>query len=290
MSEIKKLYIGLGIILCVGLVSFALVLLLNHNSDNQNVNENNLNNNVKYDNFSLLQESDIAFTLQKIINNYYELLINNKKEEVIKILDSNYQKNDLNSNYNNVQYIPEKIYNYSVNNLEYYIIEGYLIDRPVLDGKPTYNKDINYFATLDYSNKKVSLYPLENIDIEDFIKSYNFKDKKDLSYTFLNVTISEKNKLKIYINNFLNLLYYDVDKAYSMLGDKTKKYYGTKNDFKSNIDYIYNNIKSSVFSFFEYQTQNEITYNIKDDNQNSITIHEMGAMYYSIDFSINSDN
>ena len=100
----------------------------------------------------------------------------------------------------------------------------------------------------------------------------------------LKANISEKNKLVLYINEFLNLLFLDSEKAFSMLDDNTKSKYLGYEDFYNQIDYIYEILSTNIFSYTTDDTYNYKVYKIQDNNQRNISISEYRTMNYKIGF------
>jgi len=64
----------------------------------------------------------------------------------------------------------------------------------------------------------------------------DIKEKKIINeYLLSSYTMSEKNKLSVYITEFLDLMVYDNNRAYNMLDEITKKKYQNRVDFENNL-------------------------------------------------------
>lgn len=292
MKEKKKLIVSLIIIVVIGILTVLLVFALKRDEEEVN-NPGNNSVDVGYENYELLRDSNVAFTLQSIINEYYGVLKSEDSSDIIAILDDNYETNKninksnvlnvVNNNFYEVQYIIKMVHYFKNDQVIYYLVEGYSLNQNY-DDVIDYSDNVNYFVTLNISEKTYVIYPLDNdVDLNVFVNNYNYTKDSAMVNKYRDSNISDENKLKLYINNFLNLMYFDTAASYEMLGKQTQKYFGSVTEFASNIDYIYDLVSTSIFSYALKKNDSINTYYIKDDNQNSITIVENGAMNYTID-------
>lgn len=287
MNEKKKLKITLIIVAIFALIA-VLVLFLNKN---EGTNENELIK-LSYDNFKEINRDSEIFTIQNIINDYYLKISKKKSSEIIDSLNSKFvQNNDinvenviekLNSNYQDISFYINEVYGFNQNNYSYYIINGFLFNYIISTEEIIYEKDIVYFIILNKNENTYSIYPLKGINYwETFVNNYESKNEI-LKSKYKSYNVSEENKIKMYINIFLNFLYLDNERAYSMLDKNTREYFGSKENFKANVDVIYNRISPTIFSYSKEEKNDQIVYKIKDNNQNNITITESMIMKYTI--------
>lgn len=287
MKEKKKLKLVIVIIAVIIILPIFLLLILHKDETELKNNENNMYfSDISFADFSLLTDSVVGFSLQNIINEYFEYKNTNNTQKLNEILNSKYQKDLNNSNNIETVYFTDKIYQYSYKNYEYYFLDGYITEQSLMDDKIAYTDDVNFFVIVNKMDSKVSIYPLENNDFSNFVLKYKFGEEQ-LNYPYKSINITGKNMLKLYINNYLSLLFNDQDKAYNMLGNNTKKYFGSKEEFIKQIDFIYNSLTTSIFSYSVEKEDDIVIYRILDDNQNDIIIYENGALSYTIDFNIN---
>ncbi len=290
MKNKSYLKMSLFIIIIVGLFAALIYLLFKDNDDESSVTVPNIVN-ISYDEYSSLYDSDIAFTLQKLINNFYESLRMEDTDEVLDMLNNNYiiDNSVNNSNlydkfdndYSDIQVIVKGVLYYKESNISYYIVNAYMY-REKYNGDREFNNDLYYLVILDNSSFKYNIYPV-NEDIYTFMNRYDYNEVNELKSSYTKENLSTKNKLRLYITDFLVLLDYDANSAYDMLGNKTKTYFGSFDGFNSQIEFIKDNVSASVFSYYEEEVDNVVTYKIVDDNQNNITITENSAMNYKMD-------
>lgn len=160
--EKKKDY-TLLIIICVILLCIVVLLFLNNDSTNSNI----LNEEPKY---KLVEDYSRFFTVNSCVYKYITYLNGNKTDELLKILDEEYIKNNnINSNnvYNfinklngNYTFKSKKIY-YEVNNEKVikYFVYGYLIEETI-DGLGS-KKDYYVIVNLDLENQLFSITPYD---------------------------------------------------------------------------------------------------------------------------------
>ncbi len=291
----KKVLIIISVILVfIILLAILLSILLKDDDNSSNANQGDIKENIKTE-ITILKDDTTFFTIQKYINNYYELLTNKDTDSLMDILDPDYIaiKNINTSNlykiiysdYEEVTFVPKKVYYNPGSTLTYYFIEGYIINIPFLDEEVSYNDMIDFILIVDESTKNYKIVPLERVNIENYAKTYEIENRTITSNAlFTKTSISEKSKLSLYITDFLNLCLYDPNKAYNMLSNESKAKYLNANALKEQIMLNYDIYTSSIFSYQKEKKNAYIEYNIKDDNQNKIIIYEYTPMDYKIDF------
>lgn len=267
---------GEKLLLIIGVIFIALIiilfLILNKNNDEIKSTQYEVNSEISRLN------SNYIFTLQSIINDYYNKIANNDKNGIINILDDEYINSEniykiINNDYTNPSFIPEKILYNEDNRIKYYFINGYLIDVDMLDNIH-YEKSVNYLVII--KNNKYVIRPLDsNIDIDVYSRNFNFKDINIKNNEIITSSVSEKNKIIMYIANFMSLYNVDKEKSYNMLGEKTKKKYTYEEFVNRNI-----NVSTNIFAY----AKEDNVYKIKDKMQKSIEITENYIMDYKIDF------
>lgn len=297
----KKMLIIIGIVLLI--TSIFAVILSFKTFNNEETPSNKPNNNetgnensgleIGYE-IAELKNEKLFFNIQNTINKYYINLSNKNIEEIYKVLEEDYKKengitknnltNKIYSNYETVNYVVTEIYYNKFSVITYYFVSGYLFNATMMSDSYDYNAKTNFI--LITKDDEYVLKPLEdNIDIKKYAENYNIKDIEINSNEELDkINVTEKNKLTIYINEFLNLLYLDTQRAYNMLDETTKNKYLNYSDFEMQIDSIYNSISSNIFAYSIVENKNNIIYKIKDKSQNTILITEYNVMNYKIGF------
>ena len=91
MKQNKKAVIVIIIVLMI--FTIIVLLLTNNTNNNENLNDNNINSdNTSIANIKIntLENDTIFFTLQRIINDYYDILKENDANKLYNILAQNY--------------------------------------------------------------------------------------------------------------------------------------------------------------------------------------------------------
>ena len=296
MKQKKKVIIIIIVLLIIFTVT---VLLLVNNSDDDNNETPGNNTNTNIDNSSIedvrintLEDEDRFFTLQRIINNYYDIIRSNDAEILYNVLVENYIYNNnitvnnvlsiLDNSYEDTSYIAKDIQYIEGENITYYIINGYLLNQIIVTEELQYNSDVNFMVII--KNNTYAIYPLQDVDINEFLERYDFKNDENINSanTYTNVFVVVENKLTTYINEFLTLMFVDSQRAYNMLSDESKDLYGSLDNFNQRLYNIYQSISPVVFSYYVNELDDYVEYDIIDNNTNRITIYEYNTMNYSI--------
>ena len=296
MKQKKKVIIIIIVLLIIFTVT---VLLLVNNSDDDNNETPGTNTNTNIDNSSIedirintLEDEDRFFTLQRIINNYYDIIRSNDAERLYNVLVENYIYNNnitvnnvlsvLDNSYEDTSYIAKDIQYIEGENITYYIINGYLLNQIIVTEELQYNSDVNFMVII--KNNTYAIYPLQDVDINEFLERYDFKNDENINFanTYTNVFVVVENKLTTYINEFLTLMFVDSQRAYNMLSDESKDLYGSLDNFNQRLYNIYQSISPVVFSYYVNELDDYVEYDIIDNNTNRITIYEYNTMNYSI--------
>lgn len=242
-----------------------------------------------------LEDEELYFSIQNLLNDYYSDIASLNGSKLLKILDTDYvMENEittsnidskLNNNYEAVTFIAKDIYYNANSQTTYYFVNGYLYNSSMMEDYYSYEKDVSYLVIVD-KNREYTIKPLgENKDIYNFANNYNLVNVDfENGIKYQKADISEKNKLVIYINEFLKLLFYDTERAYNMLGNETKAKYLNYADFQNQINNIYNNVSTNIFGHSKIEKDGYNEYDIKDDKQKNIQIIEKGIMDYQINY------
>lgn len=294
----KKVLILIGVILAfIALIAILLgIIFKDENKDKPSTNNGSTNNNISKT-IEELVDDNIFFSLQNVINDYYTMIKNEDTNNLLKILDSDYIKmNNINTNniysklpanLQSTSFVLKSAYYNPNSSITYYFMNGYFTNASILDDDDfsEYLPSINYLITVNNKGNYV-IRPLENnIDLKSYANNFDIRDKTiDSNNIFRMNNTSEKNKLSIYLNEFLNLMFYDNERAYNMLDDSMKNKYNGRADFQNQLMDIYNKFSTTIFGFSVKEVNGENIYSIIDDKQNKITIYEKNTMNYKISY------
>ena len=243
-------------------------------------------------NIERLKNAPEFFAIQEAINNFYIVLTNENASEFLGLLENKYvtENNLTESNVLNIikttnpliSYQASTIYYNPKSSVTYYFVNGYVVESTIEEGTPKYIKDVNYLVIV--TNNKYVIRPLGNVaDLETYAKNYNkVKIEINNSTKFSKNNVSNDNKVKGYIINFMDLMFYDVNKAYNMLDDQTKEKYPDLNSFISNREVIADNLFTSFWYTNDNEDSDVFIYKVQNRGGDTITITE----YYPNDFKI----
>lgn len=297
MHDIKKIKIVIVIIVFLVLFAIGIIILLNDDV-NENVDNNNENvtsiNNPK---LKVLQNIDNEFfTVEKIVNNYYEIIKNKNAQDIYNVLDKNYiinnaiDKNKIldyyDDNLEDTSYVAKEIQYIEGENTKYYFVNGYLLNQIIATEEIEYYENVNYLVITDTHNGLYAIYPLNNSDYTSFLDNYDFKNTVDLNKNnkYTNLEVTENNKLTTYINEFLTLMFLDAQTAFDMLDQETQSEFVSYNNFMANLLEIYEKISPVIFSYSKKESENYVLYNVIDNNNNRIKIYEYNTMKFELGF------
>lgn len=249
-------------------------------------------NDTNYASVTVLENQDEFFALRNIINNYLNVLKTQEIDNLYNMLSVDYIKEyDITVN-NVLDYIKYDYYDpiftatdvlvKSNAEISYYFIKGYIIDYA---DENAVLYDNTYYIVL-VKDQKYNVRPIEiNGDFEEFVNDYAFDNTIEINgNNDYNIeSIDEESKLTTYIQEFKNILFVDVNKAYDLLDDSSKEYFGSAENLSLYLLNISQNLSPVIFSYSRTEDDESIIYNIIDNNLNNITIYEYNVMNYAID-------
>ena len=289
----QKIILALVIMLLV-ITSIVAIFISSNINDN---NEENINNTKPIINMQIsrLTDFDEFYAVQNTINTIFSNI--GKPDELIKYFDNGYLiSNNLNEtnilnylkvNMDNYTVTIEEIYYNDNSDITYYFIKSYIMQYSML-GDTNYEKDKYYLLIVD-NNNHYSLKPLDNIsNLEEYANYYSIEDITiDNDSKFEKNEIENETKIIAYINNFNNLMFIDLEKAYNMLDDETKKIYLNLDSFNSNLENINNNLFTKFSATSIKENENNNVYKVQDYKHRTITITEYYPNEYKIGFKFN---
>ena len=242
-----------------------------------------------------LDDASTFFTIQNLMNDYYNFIFTEDTNRLLQILDPEYiQEYHITANnvysiirndYNTTSYVATDIYYNPNSSVTYYFVTGYLTDVPLMGEDYNYYNSVSYLVIVDESTSRYVLRPINTSNIQDYAENYDIVSR-DLSSgnTFRVTTITEESKLTTYLSEFMNLLVYFPDEAYRLLTQEKQQEYGNVNGFIEQIVDIYDDLSTRIFSYGSKEEDDKIIYEIIDDNQNKIMIYEYGINNFRITY------
>lgn len=301
-NEKKKVLVVVGLIIVViALLAYLLSILDNEENTASNnspstaePSETNEPNEINEE-IVKLEDADVFFSLQLIINNYFEYITANNADKLLELIDSEYiEDNHINasnifsiirSDYEKPSYVAKNIYYNPDSAVTYYFIEGYLLDIPFIGNDYNFYDAVMFLVIVDESTNYYVLRPVSATDIQSYANNYELVARDITSQNKFNInSLDLEARLTTYLSEFMNLLIYFPAEAYELLSDDKKDTYASSDDFETQVDLIYDELSTRIFSY-STQVEDDFTmYKIVDDNQNKIVIYEYGINDFKISY------
>lgn len=124
-----------------------------------------------------------------------------------------------------------------------------------------------YVLLKNFTNKK------ENQDI--YLKNYKVNE-------YINTYITDEEMARIYLNDYIRNMKYDIDKAYDLLDDEYRQEkFGTIENYKKYV----NNLKYTSYTLTRYYKQERndtIIFGVYDNHDNLFIFKTNGVMQYKV--------
>lgn len=112
-------------------------------------------------------------------------------------------------------------------------------------------------------------------DEQVFLKNYKVNE-------YIPVYVSDEDMAKIYFNDYIHIMYSDINKAYNLLDeDYRNKKFGNIDNYKSYIKSL-DNLSYKVDSFYIDDSHKYKIYGVYDTNGNIFIFKTNGIMQYSV--------
>ncbi len=114
-----------------------------------------------------------------------------------------------------------------------------------------------------------------SLGYEEFLKDYEVNE-------YIASYVSDEDMAKIYLNDYIHNMFYDVEKAYNLLDEeyKTKKF-GSLDNFKSYVDGL--EYSTYVLSrYYKKDTDGYIIFGVYDKNGNFFAFKTKGVLQYTV--------
>lgn len=280
-DDIKTLIVVIVVCsFCIGLV-----LILNHKSNSEKLEP--------------VSDYNVFFSTYNYVTNYINSVSLGNSNSVYNLLYSEYIVDNnitIDNVFDYVDDISSEI-SLKVKDMKYvkvkdnylYYIRGSLIKED-FDTSSIYNDNYEVILVYDYDTLTYSIYPILDSKASKIIDSI----KK------ISIIVNNDNKIKetelvkkekicsLYLSDYINYIYKDIDKAYELLSDDMKKVYISSDDFKN---YIIDNISKISSTADKCSLENigdNRVYTVIDKNNNRYIFTEESIMNYEVDIYLSS--
>ena len=115
----------------------------------------------------------------------------------------------------------------------------------------------------------------DELQYEEFLKNYEVNE-------YIATYISDEHMARIYLNEFVDMMFYDAEAAYNLLDENYRsKKFGNLTNFKNYI----NSLSTTSFSldrYYKKESDGYIIFGVYDKNNNFFAFKTKGVMQYSV--------
>lgn len=291
-----KSNIKLYLLLLILFLIIAIIIILFGREENLQNKEFNFNDDMK-----IVDDYNTFFFVNTNINNFISKIGNQNGEDVIKLLDNNYVKDnnitinnvlDKFSYYgNNMSFSSKHMYYREVDNNYIYYVSGEIFVEQ-LDLIEVKDDNFQILLLVDYNNFTMSVIPITS---DDELSKYilNTKniviEKNEFNAIIPGGSVSNMMICSLYLSNFLNMLYKNVDESYNLLSNDTKLEFSNIDNYKT---FINDNLSKLSYDIDKciVDESNIRKYYINDVNGNEYIFTEISIMNYNVDIILNDSN
>ena len=114
-----------------------------------------------------------------------------------------------------------------------------------------------------------------SLDYEEFLKNYEVNE-------YISSYVSDEDMAKIYLNDYIHNMFYDVEKAYNLLDEEYRlEKFGSLDNFKIYV----NNLEYSTYvlsRYYKKDTNGYIIFGVYDKNGNFFAFKTKGVLQYTV--------
>lgn len=267
------------VVVCV--ICLTIGLILNHKSN--------------FEKLSPVNEYGVFFSEVRYINNFINYVSNNDDIGVYNLLDEKYIEEN-NISYDNVlEYVDDypRMSSFKANSIEYvklgsnvtlYYVNGDVYQND-FESERLVDEDVSIVLINDFDNLSFSIYPVDS-NYKTIINDFKKKNIDNNSYNNIvsSELIDKEQVCLLYFSDFVNMLFFDIEKAYDYLSDDMKNSYKSLDEFNT---YINNNnykLSTSADKCRNDQKDNKVLYTVIDDKGNEYKFIEESVMDYKVSF------
>ena len=247
------------------------------------------------DKLEAVSEYNVFFSNVSYVNNYINCVADKDADCVYNLLNEEYLK----SNNISVDRVLENIYDYpsgssiKVLNMDYvkikdnfvYYING-MIYKNSYDDNVLVSDDFSIILIKDYDNLGYSLYPVTSKNYKKIlnrIKDINVV-KNEHNVIANSSLINSEQVCIIYLSDFINTLFTDVNNSYASLSTEMKKIYNNIDVYREYVNDNKNKFSTVADKCKLDMNGSNRVYTVIDNEGNSYIFDEESVMKYKVDF------
>lgn len=268
----------------------------NNNTINNTVNNTTSNESSNQISFGVVNDYQIYFNINSIINKYYMEITNGNYKQVLGMLDDYYIKsnnitgsnitNFITTGYQNITFYSKSMYMKSNKKLAYYFVDGEEQLYSFTEQKLTEKEHVTYLVTVDKVNDTFGIMPIATKTLADYARNYTISSKKEITANAYNSyfidSISDEIICSYYINYFKTMLYLNSEKAYNMLDSDYKNTFIDYEDFVNNLQSIYEKLNTKIMNYAIKGDNGKRIYSTISENSARIRMTENSILNFKI--------
>lgn len=271
------------IIICTLIVG--IVLILNRKSNSEKL--------------EVVNEYNTFFTTSNYVNNY--LNYSSDSSKLYDLLYSDYvDKNNITVDniLTNIKSYPKnstikvtEMKYVKVKNDYIYYIKGKIYQN-TFDGKELIDDNFNVVAVLDFDTLSYAIYPIEDDNYKEVIDKIKKIEIENNKYNSIKKSelITKEQICVIYLSDYIDKIYNDIDLSYKILSKSMKEKYTTLEEYKNYINNNIDKITTEADKCSLEKINNNRLYTVIDKNKNKYIFNEESIMNYEVDFYLYDNN
>lgn len=242
-----------------------------------------------------VNQYNVFFSNVNYLNNYISKIASADNKAVYGLLNNKYiEENNI-----TIDNVLEQVGDYSIlssfdaTEMYYvqvkddfiYYIKGNIYE-DTYDDRNLVEENFSIIIITDVNNLSYSIYPVDdknNEKIINSIKKINIENNKYNSIVESEL-INKEQICVIYLSDFIDNIYNNINSSYDSLSDTMKKIYPTSNDYKNYINNNFNLISSAADKCKLEELDDKRKYTVIDTNGNTYIFNEEYIMNYEVDF------
>ena len=271
------------IIICTLIVG--IVLILNRKSNSEKL--------------EVVNEYNTFFTTSNYVNNY--LNYSSDSSKLYDLLYSDYvDKNNITVDniLTNIKSYPKNS-TIKVTEMKYvkvkkdyiYYIKGKIYQN-TFDGKELIDDNFDVVAVLDFDTLSYAIYPIEDDNYKEVIDKIKKIEIENNKYNSIKKSelITKEQICVIYLSDYIDKIYNDIDLSYKILSKSMKEKYTTLEEYKNYINNNIDKITTEADKCSLEKINNNRLYTVIDKNKNKYIFNEESIMNYEVDFYLYDNN
>lgn len=271
------------IIICTLIVG--IVLILNRKSNSEKL--------------EVVNEYNTFFTTSGYVNNY--LNYSSDSSKLYDLLYSDYiDKNNITVDniLTNIKSYPKnstikvtEMKYVKVKNDYIYYIKGKIYQN-TFDGKELIDDNFDVVAVLDFDTLSYAIYPIEDDNYKEVIDKIKKIEIENNKYNSIKKSelITKEQICVIYLSDYIDKIYNDIDLSYKILSKSMKEKYTTLEEYKNYINNNIDKITTEADKCSLEKINNNRLYTVIDKNKNKYIFNEESIMNYEVDFYLYDNN